>query len=98
VGGLKVEETAADLPLLMAALSSFRDRPLPAGTVVFGEIGLSGEVRPVYNGEERLNEAAKHGFKRAIVPSANAPKKSPKGMDVIPVRRLGEAIDAVLRD
>lgn len=98
VGGLKVEETAADLPLLMAALSSFRGRPLPGGTVVFGEIGLSGEVRPVYNGEERLNEAAKHGFQRALVPRANAPKRSPKGMEVIPLRRLGDAIDAVLRD
>ncbi|MDQ2068849.1 DNA repair protein RadA [Natronospira bacteriovora] len=98
VGGLKVEETAADLPLLMAALSSFRDRPLPAEMVVFGEIGLSGEVRPVYNGEERLNEAAKHGFRRAIVPKANAPRRAPAGMEVVPVRRLSDAINAVLRD
>jgi len=98
VGGLKVEETAADLPLLLAALSSFRDRPLPRGMVVFGEIGLSGEVRPVYNGEERLHEAAKHGFKLAIVPQANAPRKQPEGMKIIPVRRLGDAIDAILRD
>lgn len=98
VGGLKVEETAADLPLLLAALSSFRDRPLPADMVVFGEVGLSGEVRPVYNGEERLNEAAKHGFKTAIVPRANAPRKNPEGMKVIPIRRLGDAIDAILRN
>ncbi|MEA5444652.1 DNA repair protein RadA [Gammaproteobacteria bacterium AB-CW1] len=98
VGGLKVEETAADLPLLLAALSSFRDRPLPPGLVVFGEVGLSGEVRPVYNGEERLNEAAKHGFRQAIVPRANAPRKPPEGMAVTPVRRLSDAIDAILRD
>jgi DNA repair protein RadA/Sms len=95
VGGLRVEETAADLPLLMAALSSFRDRPLPSDLVVFGEVGLSGEVRPVYNGEERLREAAKHGFRRAIVPRANAPRKAPAGIEVVPVRRLREALDSV---
>ena len=74
VGGIRVQETAADLPVLLAVLSSLRDRPLAEKTVAFGEVGLSGEIRPVPNGEERLKEAATHGFKRAIVPKANAPK------------------------
>jgi DNA repair protein RadA/Sms len=95
VGGIRVQETAADLPVLLAVLSSFRDRPLPDKTVAFGEVGLSGEIRPVPNGEERLKEAATHGFKRAIVPKANAPKKSRLGeMEIIAVERLAEAIEA----
>jgi DNA repair protein RadA/Sms len=95
VGGIRVQETAADLPVLLAVLSSFRDRPLPDKTVVFGEVGLSGEIRPVPNGEERLKEAATHGFLRAIVPKANAPKKARVGgMEIIAVDRLAEAIEA----
>ncbi|HEX6929383.1 MAG TPA: magnesium chelatase domain-containing protein, partial [Gammaproteobacteria bacterium] len=95
VGGLRVAETAADLPVLLAALSSFRDRPLDAGLVMFGEVGLAGEVRPVYNGEERLREAAKHGFGRAIVPKGNAPRSLKiEGMKIVPVQRLSEAVDA----
>ena len=95
VGGIRVQETAADLPVLLAVLSSLRDRPLPEHMVTFGEVGLSGEIRPVPNGEERLKEAAHHGFRRAIVPKANAPKKGRVGeMEVIGVERLGEAIDA----
>ena len=74
VGGLKVLETSADLALLLAIISSLRDRPLPTDLVVFGEVGLSGEIRPVPSGQERLNAAAKHGFKHAIVPEANVPK------------------------
>ena len=93
VGGVRVSETAADLPVLLAALSSFRNRPLPADLVTFGEIGLAGEIRPVPNGQERLKEAAKHGFRRAIVPSANAPKKPIEGLQVITANRLAEAID-----
>ena len=93
VGGIRVQETAADLPVLLAVLSSFRDRPLPDKTVAFGEVGLSGEIRPVPNGEERLKEAATHGFLRAIVPKANAPKKARIGeMEIIAVDRLGEAL------
>jgi DNA repair protein RadA/Sms len=93
VGGIRVQETAADLPVLLAVLSSLRDRPLAEKTVVFGEVGLSGEIRPVPNGEERLKEAATHGFKRAIVPKANAPKKGRVGeMEVIGVERLSEAL------
>ena len=95
VGGIRVQETAADLPVLLAVLSSLRDRPLPEHMVTFGEVGLSGEIRPVPNGEERLKEAAHHGFRRAIVPKANAPKKGKVGeMEVVGVERLSEAIDA----
>ena len=95
VGGIRVQETAADLPVLLAVLSSLRDRPLADKTIAFGEVGLSGEIRPVPNGEERLKEAATHGFKRAIVPKANAPKASTyKGMDVIAVERLADALEA----
>lgn len=95
VGGIRVQETAADLPVLLAVLSSYRDKPLAEKTVSFGEVGLSGEIRPVPNGEERLREAASHGFKRAIVPRANAPKKgSIKDMEVIGVDRLAQALEA----
>ncbi|HEY3519753.1 MAG TPA: DNA repair protein RadA [Rhodanobacteraceae bacterium] len=95
VGGIRVGETAADLPVLLAVLSSFRDKPLPDKTVAFGEVGLSGEIRPVPNGEERLKEAAQHGFRRAIVPKANAPKKTRLGeLEVIAVERLCDAIGA----
>ncbi len=94
VGGIRVQETAADLPVLLAVLSSLRDKPLAEKTVVFGEVGLSGEIRPVPNGEERLKEAATHGFKRAIVPKANAPKRGKVGeMEVIGVDRLAEALE-----
>ena len=95
VGGIRLQETAADLPVLLAVLSSLRDRPLPEKTVAFGEVGLSGEIRPVPNGEERLREAATHGFRRAIVPRANAPKGQPyKDMEVVAVARLADALDA----
>jgi DNA repair protein RadA/Sms len=92
VGGVRINETAADLPVVLAALSSLRNRPLPGDTVVFGEIGLAGEIRPVPNGQERLKEAAQHGFKRAIVPKANKPGKSAvAGIEVVAVGRLDEA-------
>jgi DNA repair protein RadA/Sms len=95
VGGIRVQETAADLPVLLAVRSSLRDRPLPEKTVAFGEVGLSGEIRPVPNGEERLKEAAHHGFRRAIVPKANMPKKKRMGeLEIIGVERLAEALDA----
>jgi len=95
VGGVRISETAADLAVLTACLSSFRDRPLATELAVFGEVGLSGEIRPVPNGEERLREAAKHGFTRAIVPKANAPKRAPAGIEVVPVARIAEVIDAL---
>ena len=94
VGGIRVQETAADLPVLLAVLSSLRDRPLAEKTVAFGEVGLSGEIRPVPNGEERLREAATHGFRRAIVPRANVPKTARyKDMEVIAVERLADALE-----
>lgn len=93
VGGLQIVETAADLPILFAILSSFRNRPLPHDLITFGEIGLSGEIRPVPGGQERLKEAAKHGFKTAIVPHGNMVKKSIDGMKVIAVQSLKEAIN-----
>lgn len=95
VGGVKVLETASDLALMAAIMSSLRNRPLEHGLLVFGEIGLSGEIRPVPSGQERLKEAAKHGFKRAIVPKANAPREMPAGLQVIAVTRLEEALDAL---
>ncbi len=94
VGGVRVTETGADLAVLLAVISSLRNQPLAQDLVVFGEVGLAGEIRPVSSGQERLQEAAKHGFKRAIVPSANAPKHTVKGMQVIPVSRLDEALAA----
>ncbi len=94
VGGMRIQETAADLPLLLAVLSSFRSRPWPGDWVVFGEVGLAGEVRPVAGGEERLIEAAKHGFKRAIVPAGNKPRRSlSSSLEIVAVGRLSEAIE-----
>jgi DNA repair protein RadA/Sms len=95
VGGVKVLETSADLALLLAIVSSFRDRVLPQDMVIFGEVGLSGEIRPVPSGQERLQEAAKHGFTRAIVPRANLPKQPIKGMEVRGVNKLSEALAAL---
>lgn len=94
-GGLRIGETSADLPVLLAVVSSFRDRPCAEGTLSFGEIGLAGEVRPVRYGTERLSEAAKQGFTRAIVPEGNRPRRPPAGIEVVAVRELGEALDAV---
>ncbi|RXZ45277.1 DNA repair protein RadA [Crenobacter cavernae] len=93
VGGVKIGEPAADLAVVLAMVSSLRNQPLPEKMVVFGEIGLSGEVRPVARGQERLKEAAKLGFTRAIVPSANRPRQAIEGMEVIGVERLAEAVD-----
>ncbi|HWS02079.1 MAG TPA: magnesium chelatase domain-containing protein, partial [Gammaproteobacteria bacterium] len=93
VGGVRVSETAVDLAVVLAVLSSFRDRPLSTDLVVFGEVGLAGEIRPVPNGQDRLREAAKHGFKRAIIPVANVPKGGVDGMEIIGVKRLGEALE-----
>ncbi|BCD98432.1 DNA repair protein RadA [Marinagarivorans cellulosilyticus] len=93
VGGVKVVETSADLALIFALVSSFRDFALPQDLVAFGEVGLAGEIRPVPNGQERLREAAKHGFKRAIVPANNAPKEPVKGLHVVPVKHISEALE-----
>jgi DNA repair protein RadA/Sms len=95
VGGFKVGETSADLPALLAIVSSFRDRQCRERVVSFGEIGLSGEVRPVRYGTERIAEAAKQGFTHAIVPKSNVPRKALAGISVIGVNRLDQALEAV---
>lgn len=94
VGGVRVSETAADLAVLMATLSSFRDRPLATDTVAFGEIGLAGEVRPVPNGQQRLFSAAKHGFKKALIPKANLGKdQDMPDIDIVTVQHVKEILD-----
>jgi len=92
VGGVKIDEPAADLAILLAIVSSLRNRPLPSGLVVFGEVGLAGEVRPVQRGQERLREAAKLGFTRALIARANEPKSPIEGMETIGVERVEEAV------
>lgn len=92
VGGVRVTETAADLAVLLSVASSMRDKHLPQKLVVFGEVGLGGEIRPVPYGQERLKEAAKHGFEIAIVPEANMPKKEISGMRVLGASTLLEGL------
>jgi len=93
VGGLRIGETAIDLALILAIFSSFRECQPPPKLVVFGEIGLTGEVRPVPFGEERLTEAQKHGFRKAVIPQGNLPRKQVPGIDVIPVSSLDQALE-----
>ncbi len=95
VGGVRIGETGADLALIAAAMSSFRSRALPRDLVVFGELGLTGEVRPVPNGQDRLREAQKHGFTRAILPQANRPRQAIHGIEVHSVASLSEALGAI---
>jgi len=92
VGGIKVSETASDLVVMMAIASSLRDKVIPKDWIAFGEVGLSGEVRPVFNASERLSEAQKQGFKVAIIPKANTPKKADKGIKIVPIEFLNQAI------
>lgn len=99
VGGLRLSETGADLPALAAIVSSFRSRPLASGLAVFGEVGLAGEIRPVYNGEDRIREAATHGFKQVIAPAGNVPRrKKPEGIALIGVKTVEAALDALFTD
>jgi DNA repair protein RadA/Sms len=97
VGGVRITEPAADLAVLLAIVSSLRNKPLPGKLVVFGEVGLAGEVRPVQRGQERLKEAAKLGFTRAVIPQANVPKQPISGMEIIAVERIEQAV-AKLRE
>jgi DNA repair protein RadA/Sms len=94
VGGVRLAETAGDLAIVMAARSSLTNKPVPGSLIAFGELGLAGEIRPVPFGEERLREAAKHGFKMAVIPEANVPKRPPEGMSVRGVVRLDQALEA----
>jgi DNA repair protein RadA/Sms len=95
VGGVKVTEPGADLAVLLAIVSSLRNKPLPQKMVVFGEVGLAGEVRPVQRGQERLREAAKLGFVQAIVPKANKPRQPCPGLEIIPVERVEDAVAGI---
>ena len=92
VGGVRIEEPAADLAVLLAVSSSLRNRAVPRGVVAFGEVGLAGEVRPAPRGQERLREAAKLGFSRAIIPKANAPRQAIEGLEVVAVERVDDAL------
>ncbi len=98
VGGIKVSETASDLVVMLAIVSSLRDKVIPSKWIAFGEVGLTGEVRPVYNSMERLSEAQKQGFELAIIPKGNAPKKAIKGMKVVTVGYLYQAIQYLLEN
>lgn len=95
VGGLRISETSADLAQLLAIVSSFRNNPIPADVIVFGEVGLSGEIRPVPSGQERLREATKHGFKRIIMPAGNTTRDSIPGVEIISVKNLSDALAAI---
>jgi DNA repair protein RadA/Sms len=95
VGGVKITEPAADLAVMLAINSSMRNKPLPRGLVVFGEVGLAGEIRPAPRGQERLREAAKLGFSIAMIPKANAPKQKIEGLKVIAVERIDEALQRI---
>ena len=92
VGGVKIIEPAADLAVLLSITSSLKNKPLPSKLIVFGEVGLAGEIRPAPRGQERLKEAAKLGFTRALIPEANRPKQAIPGMEVIAVKRVEEAV------
>jgi DNA repair protein RadA/Sms len=97
VGGLRVTETAADLAVALALVSSSTAKPLPSTLAVFGEIGLTGEVRPVPFGEERVSEARKHGFERVMLPGANRPKHASGDIELCAVERLSEALEQAFR-
>ena len=94
VGGVRIGEPAADLAVLLAIVSSLKNRPLPRGFAVFGEVGLAGEIRPAPRGQERLREAVKLGFSRVLIPTANAPKRATEGLDVVAVQRIDQALEA----
>ena len=95
VGGIRVTETGADLAIALALFSSFREKPLPGRTLCFGELGLTGEVRPVPDGDQRLQEAGRHGFEHVFLPVANRPRKSVQGIKVHPVKSVEEALEEI---
>jgi DNA repair protein RadA/Sms len=92
VGGVKISEPGVDLAVLCAIVSSFKNKPIDQKTIIFGEVGLAGEVRPVQRGQERIKEAAKLGFNRAIIPKANVAKQKINGIEIIPVENLSQAL------
>jgi DNA repair protein RadA/Sms len=93
VGGVRIGEPAVDLAVLLAVYSSFKNKSLPEKSLVFGEVGLAGEIRPVQRGQERLKEAAKLGFRRILIPTANKPRHGIDGVEIVPVARVAEALD-----
>jgi DNA repair protein RadA/Sms len=95
VGGVRINEPAADLAILLAVDSSLRGRPMPAKTMVFGEVGLAGEIRPVQRGQERIREAAKLGFRKVLIPNLNKPRQAIDGVDVVTVDRVDQALDVL---
>jgi DNA repair protein RadA/Sms len=97
VGGVRISEPAADLAVLLAVASSMRNKPLPEKALVFGEVGLAGEIRPVQRGQERIREAAKLGFRRALIPSLNKPRQAVDGIEIVPVERVADALDFLRR-
>jgi DNA repair protein RadA/Sms len=97
VGGVRISEPAADLAVLLAVASSLRNKPLPEKSLVFGEVGLAGEIRPVQRGQERIREAAKLGFRRALIPSLNKPRQAIEGIEIVPVDRVADALDFLRR-
>ena len=97
VGGVRINEPAADLAILLAVHSSLTGRPLPAKTLVFGEVGLAGEIRPVQRGQERIKEAAKLGFKQVLIPNLNKPKQAIDGIKIMCVDRVDQAL-SILRE
>jgi len=98
VGGVRIGEPAADLAVVLAVVSSLRNRPLANGLAVFGEIGLAGEIRPAPRGQERLREAAKLGFSRVLIPRANAPRRAIEGLRTIALDRIDDALQAAWED
>jgi len=98
VGGVRINEPAADLAILLAVQSSLRNKPLPGKLLVFGEVGLAGEIRPVQRGQERIREAAKLGYRTVLIPSANKPKQDIDGIRIIAVKRVDDALDAIRAD
>jgi len=95
VGGVRINEPAADLAILLAVQSSLRNKPLPEKLLVFGEVGLAGEIRPVQRGQERIREAAKLGYRTVLIPSANKPKQAIENVTIIPVKRIEDALEAI---
>ena len=98
VGGLKITETASDLAVLLACVSSLKNQPLPHDMAVFGEVGLSGEIRSVPNAQERIKEAQKNGFKTVVIPKVNQPKQPIESMNVIAVEYLYQVLQAVFEN
>ena len=95
VGGVRINEPAADLAILLAVQSSLRNKPLPSKLLVFGEVGLAGEIRPVQRGQERIREAAKLGYRTVLIPAANKPKQAIDNVKVIAVKRVDDALQAI---